>query len=56
MTKLEWQYNGVDEWKVIVAWCKEEIPGQWATKYIGAGYTIYFANKEAFSYFLLRWL
>ena len=48
----KWQYNGADKWDVIVGWCKQHIPGQWAASHE----TIHFATEEAFSYFLLRWI
>jgi hypothetical protein len=52
MTDLHWQYNGADKWNIILEWCREEIPGQWATDRYE---TIYFATKEAYLYFMLRW-
>jgi hypothetical protein len=59
MNNLQWQYNGADKWSTIIEWCKEEIPGQWSTDRYETIYfddTIYFANEEAYSYFLLRWI
>jgi hypothetical protein len=52
--RYEWQYNGAAPIDEILDWCHENLPNDSG---VYAGFeTIWFRNREAYSYFLLRWI
>ncbi len=49
----DWQYNGTAPFKEILAWCDENISENYG--YNGFE-TIFFNTREAYVFFLLRWV
>ena len=50
---MKWQYNGVDKFSTILAWCYRHLDvDDWGTN----GFeTIYFTKESAQVMFLLKW-
>ena len=52
--RYEWQYNGAAPMQEILTWCHENLPDGWGV-YTGFE-TLWFWNREAYAFFLLRWI
>jgi hypothetical protein len=50
--KYEWQYNGAAPMRDILEWCQANLGEHWFNGYE----TIYFYDRESYTYFLLRWI
>jgi len=50
---MTWQYNGVDKFSTILAWCYQHLDiGDWETN---MNETIWFKAESAYTLFMLRW-
>jgi hypothetical protein len=47
-----WQYNGVAPFMEIVKWCEDNFG---INPFTHKHETIYFANRNDYAYFILRW-
>ena len=50
---MKWQYNGVDKFSTILAWCVGQLdPKEWGSNLYD---TIYFRTDTAYTMFMLKW-
>lgn len=52
MAVKSWQYNGVDKFSTILAWCVAHLGDDWDTNLFD---TINFRTDAAHTMFILRW-